>query len=140
MLKGKALTTAFLTMLNSRLSSISDEHSFGTGKLTSVYDTSLLLPVLSLEEVRSVRAGVQSAKVPANVVLAPTTEAYDLTFDPRNLVFSLADADPTLLHAQFVDESAVDALRNNDVRSFLNRRANLISESASELVGYDPNH
>jgi hypothetical protein len=138
MLKGKALTTAFLTLLNSQELSTAEGTNLGPAVLTSDYDTSMLLPILSLSEVRSVRGGVQSAKVPANVVLAPTLGFDHLGQDPRITVLQLAETDGGMdvLEGQFIDETAINSLRMDDYSGFLNWRARLISEAASELVGY----
>jgi hypothetical protein len=140
MLKGKALTTAFLTMLNSRELTTIEGGALATGMLTSAYDTSLLLPILSLNEVQQVRPGVQSAKVPANVILAPTVGLSDPSKDVRELILDFAHTDEgmAILQSQFLDEVVVGALQSGDLATFLDHRASLIADAASELVGYEP--
>jgi hypothetical protein len=140
MLKGKALTTAFLTMLNSRASGTVNEAAASPRSFTSDYDTALLLPILTLSEVRQVRAGVQSAKVPANVVLGPMIGIGDGAKDPKVAIIQLAETDAGMecLQSQFLDEAAIAALIGNDAKTFLERRANLIANAASALVGYEP--
>jgi hypothetical protein len=127
-------------MLNSRELTTIEGGALATGMLTSAYDTSLLLPILSLNEVQQVRPGVQSAKVPANVILAPTVGLSDPSKDVRELILDFAHTDEgmAILQSQFLDEVVVGALQSGDLATFLDHRASLIADAASELVGYEP--
>ncbi len=137
MLKGKALTTAFVTMMAGlRPRSLRLNVEIPTPVLTGTYDAAYFVPILSLQEVISARGRMQSARIPANVLIASPD---DLPVKPelvRELIFDCADtpAGKVSLERQLINKDALKALKESDTRRFLEIRAKLMADRASSMI------
>jgi hypothetical protein len=137
MLKGKALTTAFVTMMASlRPHSLHGKAEIPTSALTGTYDAAYFVPILSLQDLISARGRMQSARIPANVLIA---SPEDVPIKPevfRSLIFDLAEtsAGRASLERQLINEDALKALREKDIRRFLEIRATLMADKASSMI------
>jgi hypothetical protein len=137
MLKGKALTTAFVTMLAlQHPRGLHDGQEIDIAELTGSYNTSHLLPILGIEELSQVRTNVQSSKVPANILL---TNSFDRSFsagDAKSMVLELAQtsAGREALRRQLIEDTELTALANGDFNSFLRGRAMKIADMATSMV------
>lgn len=137
MLKGKALTTAFVTMMAGLkpVSLITDE-VIPAEELTGSYSTRNFVPILSLEEIVGVRSQLLSARTPANVLVISPAEYSVKPEDAKGFVLARA-ASPDgqeALDRQLISPEAIEALRTGNDEAFLQTRAGLIASRASLIM------
>ncbi len=137
MLKGKALTTAFVTMMVGLepVSLISNE-LIPAAELTGSYSTRNFVPILSLQEITEVRSTLLSARTPANVLIVSPAEYPVRPEDAKRIILEAASTESGLkaLDRQLINAAAIDALRAGDHAGFLTERAKLIALRASLLM------
>lgn len=137
MLKGKALTTAFITMMAGLkpLSLVMDE-IIPAEELTGSYSTRNFVPILPLAEIVQVRGQLLSARTPANVLIVSPAEYSVRPEDAKRFVLAKAASTDgqEALDRQLITVDAVEALRKGNYEAFLQIRAELIASRASLVM------
>ena len=138
MLKGKALTTAFITMMASlRTSGIISGDQVKPSELTGSYSVNNFVPILTLEEILKVRPHIQSARTPANVLITSPIDAVVKTENARRLIIERAQTPEgaLALRRQFIGRGQVHALSEGNNAQFLLDRATLMARAATIMIG-----
>jgi hypothetical protein len=137
MLKGKALTTAFVTMmadLNPR--SLRGNVTIRTSSLTGTYEAANFVPILSLNELISARGRMQSARIPANVIISSPDDLPIKSDLVKEIIFNDAKTPEgrELLSRQLINDEAIVALAGSKFRLFLEVRARLMADRATSMI------
>lgn len=138
LIKGKALSTAFIAMFAGRgAKSLVTGVEIPAPLCMSVPDTRSFTPILSNEELRlsGVEAG-QSPRLFANLLLQnpidePLPNSRSILERLESLVRSSQD---DVLESQFLDREAAQFLLHGNVPEFLQRRSSLLHSAAEALT------
>jgi hypothetical protein len=137
MLKGKALTTAFVTMMaDLKPRSLRGNVTIRTSSLTGTYEAANFVPILSLNDLIFARGRMQSARIPANVVIASPDDLPIKEGFVKEIIFSNAKTPEgrESLSRQLINDEAIVALAGKKDRLFLEIRAKLMADKATSMI------
>jgi hypothetical protein len=137
MIKGKALSTAFVSLLGMlEARSLIDGRKIPLEEYLRTFDTANFVPILAKDELPPEFGGGVSNKTLANIVLIPPTDAPALKKKSIHNVlvefYSRSDR-AAVCESQLLPNTAADFVRG-DYFSFLERRAEKIWDTLTELA------
>lgn len=140
MLKGKALTTAFITLM-SRI----PPHDLVTGgpvlpgDLTTSYNTNRLVAIVDAGKLKKYYPAAPSTKIPANVLVVGISGNGNIS-DPYSYIMDLSENEKgrEILASHLIFLPAIEALKNDDYAKFLELRAGSIAEAVRRLISISP--
>jgi hypothetical protein len=139
LIRGKALSTAVACMFafNGALSVARESAAIGKRFMLLEGDTSCFHHVIPMNELRlSSKFEGSPGRVFANLVVSPAYDGVILADSIKQRILDLADSnDWEVLYSQFFDEDAISDLRFARYDRFLQRRAQLMRDTASRMVG-----
>jgi hypothetical protein len=139
LVSGGALSTTFMAMHAANFARhLADGEIIAPASFMDSADTGWFEPIFSRGElISSGLPDTISARLLGNVLLVDRSKTENRT--PPPLKQWILDADDAgnaeLLSSQFIDHSAVIALRQDDPKAFMFSRAALMKSMAEELVG-----